>query len=249
MSGDFQRVPFVRSIQESALRKAQQVIEITGKNLPATVKTVMIGCVEVQFAVSVVGRNFPTVVVPMGGAAGSQFIRVPVQVGTKGWVKAADARLGGMSGLGATNTDLTPPANLSALVFEPIGNVAWPAMEDVNQLELMGQDGVLIKSTANKEWYGQWTTTGVTISNKAGTASISWNGTAWEIKGPVMFDSIVTMEAGLALSGNITAPGGGTLAANILTTGNVEAGVGGADHVTLQLHQHSALNSPPTPGH
>lgn len=52
-----------------------------------------------------------------------------------------------------------------------------------------------------------------------------------------------TSASGFALTGplNVTGP--------ITATGNITAGQGGADQVTLQLHQHSALNAPPTPGH
>lgn len=54
---------------------------------------------------------------------------------------------------------------------------------------------------------------------------------------------LVTSSNGFALTGNVAVQG------TITATGNITAGQGGADQVTLQLHQHSALNAPPTPGH
>jgi hypothetical protein len=235
-----QKTPFYKSLNEFATSRVRGAIDLLGKSLPATVTQVLIGCVQVKFELTNIPFTLPKVTVPIGGAGGSEFIRLPIQVGTKGWVQAADARLGGMSGLGASTADLTAPANLSALVFEPIGNKSWSAMEDTSQLELMGFDGVLIKSTKNKEWYARWTTTGVTISNNAGTAQITWNGTAWEFKGPALFDGLVTASAGLALAGNITAPGGGVYTGAIHTTGTIK-GDGGVSNATIDLstHHHS----------
>lgn len=229
--GNFQKTPLVRSLNELAERRAQGLINLTGKALPASVVLVANGVVTVKFELSNIPYTIPNIKVPLGGAAGSQFIRVPIQTGTKGVVRPTDARLGGMSGLGASNTDLTRPANLGALVFEPIGNVGWPAMEDVNQLELMGQNGALIKSTANKEWYVRLTTSGVTISNKEGTASLAWTGSAWEFKGPVI------MNNGLQLNGAITAIGGGVYAGDIHTTGTVRADVD-VKSLTIGLRTH-----------
>jgi hypothetical protein len=58
----------------------------------------------------------------------------------------------------------------------------------------------------------------------------------------------LTIEGNLLLGGSIGAAAGGVYAGNIATSGTITAGVGGADQVTLQLHEHSANNTPPTPG-
>lgn len=52
----------------------------------------------------------------------------------------------------------------------------------------------------------------------------------------------------LHLSGNVLSVPGATYTGDFRTTGNVIAGVGGADQVGLQTHKHSALNQAPTPG-
>ena len=58
----------------------------------------------------------------------------------------------------------------------------------------------------------------------------------------------LTIEGNLLLGGTIEAAAGGPYAGNITTSGNIIAGFGGADQVTLQLHEHTANNTPPTPG-
>lgn len=57
-----------------------------------------------------------------------------------------------------------------------------------------------------------------------------------------------TVEGNLLLGGSIEASAGGTYAGNIKTSGNVIAGFGGGDQVGLQTHEHTANNTPPTPG-
>ena len=248
MSGENQRSPFQRFINQFTEKKISDELVISGYALPCSVVTVMGSLVTVKFEINTPNQTttLTNVTVPVEG---SEYVRLPLQVGCKGWVKPADARLGGVTGLGTGTADLTRPANLGALVFAPLGNKGWTAPEDPNQLELYGVDGALIKSSINKEWYARWTTTGVTISNNAGTPSMSWNGAAWEFKGPVIFDQVVTMNAGLQLSGNIESATGGIYSGNITTSGGIEAGVGGADHVTLQSHIHPSNGNPPTPGH
>jgi hypothetical protein len=143
---------------------------------------------------------------------------------------------------------LSTPGNLSALVFFPIGNKSWAAPEDPNQLELYGADGALLKDSNNKNFFVQVTGSLLTISNKAGTVVATNNGTLWEFKGPAVFDNVVTMKQGLQLAGNIVGVAGQTYAGNIATSGGVEAGVGTADHVTVQGHSHPSNGAPPTPG-
>lgn len=52
----------------------------------------------------------------------------------------------------------------------------------------------------------------------------------------------------LTVNGTISVTGGVNVTGNIAATGTITAGVGGADSVTLQLHTHTANNTPPTAG-
>lgn len=80
---------------------------------------------------------------------GPEYVRYPIVVGCKGVVFPADAYLGGVSGIGGGTADLALPANLSALVFFPVGNSGWAASEAPTKLVLYGPDGAIIR-TADK---------------------------------------------------------------------------------------------------
>jgi hypothetical protein len=235
MSGNHQKTPLYTSLTRHGRREINTALELTGKALPASIVTMMGSIATIKFELTNIPFTLPNVTVPI---AGSEYIRLPLQAGCKGVVFPADARLGAVSGLGGTSTDLSTTGNLSALVFFPLGNKGFAAPEDANQLELYGVDGALIKSTKNKEWFAQFTANGVTIANKAGSASIAWNGAAWEIKGAVVFDGLVTMQSNLQLAGNMLAVNGGTYAGDIHTSGRVTGdtdviagGISGKNHL------------------
>jgi hypothetical protein len=251
MGGNYQKTPMATSLTRRTRREIESALQLTGKALPASIVSLAgSGIATIKFELTNIPFTLPTVELPI---AGSEFTRVPLQQGTKGLVFPADTRIGHISGLGGTSADLSKPGNLAALTFFPIGNTGWTAPEDANQLELYGVDGALIKSTVNKEWFAQWTKNGATISNKDGSVSFSLTSAGTEIKGPVIFDNVVTMKQGLQLAGNIVAPGGGTYTGDILTSGDVQSGAGGADAVRLRSHTHTSFNpgsqtSSPTAG-
>lgn len=232
--GNFQRTPVVRSIQRAAQRKAEAAIELLGKALPCEVVSRTGSIVTVKFALTDTPFNLPQVTIPI---IGSEYIRVPVQPGCKGLTISADASLGAATGLGPATVGLALPANLTALVFVPIGNKSF-APEHPDHLELYGADGVLIKNKKDKDWYVELTSSGVTISNADGSASIAWNGAAWEFKGPVVLNDAVQMNA------SITAIGGGTYGGDFVTSGSIKSG-----DIDLQDHHHTAqgANAPTTP--
>ena len=66
--------------------------------------------------------------------------------------------------------------------------------------------------------------------------------------GAIVVGGNLIVSGNLQLGGAIEAAAGGTYAGNISTSGTIIAGFGGADQVTLQLHEHTANNTPPTPG-
>ena len=76
----------------------------------------------------------------------------------------------------------------------------------------------------------------------APTSTITATPTGFVVSGNLV------IEGNLQLAGTIEAAAGGPYTGNITTSGNVIAGFGGADQVTLQLHEHTANNTPPTPG-
>jgi hypothetical protein len=139
-----QKTPIARSLEQFANRKVRGALDLMGQALPASVVTIVSsGIVKVKFELTNVPFTLPQITVPM---IGSEYIRLPIQTGCKGLVIAADAYLGGMSGLGGGTADLTPRPNLSNLVFVPIGNSNWSTADDPNSVVIYGPDGVILRT-------------------------------------------------------------------------------------------------------
>lgn len=238
-----QKIPMARSLNRVAEKRAADLIQLLGKALPAEVTAVSGSIVTVKFLIQS-SYNLPKVTLP---AAGSEYIRVPLQVGNLGAVFPADTFLGGVTGLGSGVASLTMPANLSSLVYFPLGNKNWTAPENPRQLELYGPDGVLLKN-ANRDFVVQVTSDGVRIQKQDGSViSLVMDGDKTTFKGPVWFENIVFMKSDLALFGGIFGLNGLTYDGDIMTTGEVVARSGLAQ-VSLTTHTHPPANNPPNPG-
>jgi hypothetical protein len=142
MSDNAQKTPLGVSLNRFASGKAKDAIQNLGKSLPATVVSVKGSIVQVKFEIDTKTFTLPNVTIPL---IGSEYVRPPIQPGCKGFVLAADAYLGGMSGIGGGVADLTPTANLTSLVFAPIGNSGWSTV-DGNAVVIYGPNGVVLKS-------------------------------------------------------------------------------------------------------
>jgi hypothetical protein len=145
MSDNSQKTPLSNTLNEFARRKAADAIQQTGRSLPATVVSAKGSIVTVKFEITNTVFTLPNVTIPLFGP---EYIRYPIQTGDKGFVVAADAYLGGMSGLGGGTADLTQLANLAALVFFPIGNTSFFAV-DPQAVVIYGPNGVVIRDTTN----------------------------------------------------------------------------------------------------
>ena len=142
MANNAQKIPFQGALNRFAEKKVLNAIHQLGQVLTCSVTDVQGSIVTVKFELDSVPFTLPSVTVPVFGP---EYIRYPIQVGDKGIVLAADVRLGGITGLGSGNAGLTPPANLTALVFLPIANANWDPPDDPDKLELYGPQGVIIK--------------------------------------------------------------------------------------------------------
>ena len=138
-----QKTPFLRTINEFAEKKAADAIQLLGKALPASVVSVSNSIVTVKFELNTT-FTLPQITVPI---ATSQYRREPTQVGDLGVVRPADVRIGGITGLGAGVADFTLPANLAALVWEPVANSGWSATDDANAYVIYGPNGAIIRDT------------------------------------------------------------------------------------------------------
>jgi hypothetical protein len=135
--------------------------------LPASVAAVRSsGIVTVKFELQNVPFTLPRITVPI---LGSEYVRLPIQQGMKGMVIAADAYLGGMTGLGGGIADLSVRPNLSNLAFVPLGNSAWTPTLDANAVEVYGPNGVILRDAGNKSTF-TLTPSGVTVALLAAAA-------------------------------------------------------------------------------
>lgn len=145
MSGNTQKTHYARTINKFAEQKVLDAIQTLGKSLPCHVVAVSGSIVTVRFDINS-SFTLPDVTCPMFGP---EYIRYPTQVGDKGVVMSADYYIGGISGLGGGVADLTPVANLAALIFFPIANTNWSPTEDPDKIVLYGPNGGVLR-TANK---------------------------------------------------------------------------------------------------
>ena len=222
MASNALKTPVAIGLELTAQRKVQDAIALLGKALPATVIAVAGSIVTVQFNIQTTLFTLPNVTI---AKAESQWIRTPTQVGDQGMVIPSDVYLGGVTGLGGGTADLTQPANLSALVWVPVGNTGWSAAPDVNAPFINGPDGVILQDTAG--------VCVVKISH-AGVFTVAINGVV-----------VFTVNAGgivdngtLQIGSAIQAVGGATYAEPIRTSGDVIAGFGTGDQVSALNHTH-----------
>lgn len=123
---DGQRTWLGRNLNASASQRAQDALVGAGLGLPCQVTAISTAgpqIVTVAFQVKT-ALTLPPVTLP---TIGSRYVRLPIQVGDLGMCMRADARLGGVSGLGQP-ADMSTPSNLGALVFVPVGNVGWSSV-------------------------------------------------------------------------------------------------------------------------
>lgn len=140
MADNAQKTPLARQLNQLAEKTAHDALQRTGRGLPCSVVSASGSIVTVKFEVSS-AFTLPNVTVPMFGP---EWIRYPMQAGEPGIVVPVDAHISGLAGLGGGIASLTQPANLSSLVFIPIGNKGWTG-GDPNKTVLYGPDGVILR--------------------------------------------------------------------------------------------------------
>jgi hypothetical protein len=151
------KTPLFLSLNKFASKKIAAAMAANGMQLPCSVVSVQGSIVTVGFDVQT-DATLPQITIPVFG---SEYIRLPIQPGCKGVTLAMDVRLGALSGLGGAAPKLgDKPGNLSALVFMPVGNKNWFAVNGANLVLYAGPNCLL-----------QITPTGVTVTGSAGKLS------------------------------------------------------------------------------
>ena len=184
MSNNALKTPFGQSLRTAISSGASDVLALEGQSLPASIVSANGSIVTVRFEVKS-KFTLPNVTIPLFGP---MYIRYPMQPGDKGMVIAADAYLGGMSGLGGGVASLVSRGNLTALVFLPFANTAWSSV-DPNATVIYGPNGVVLKDTdANSTFV--LTPTSITIVGKdevvieSGTTTINLSSSgSWSVSG------------------------------------------------------------------
>lgn len=196
-----QKLPLAQTLVKAIRTQIGDALERQGQMLPCSVADVVSsGIVIVNFEINS-AYTLPQVKVPVYGF---EYIRYPIRKGDKGFVVAADASLAQLAGLGAGVANLTPPGNLSALVFLPFGSTAWSATPDPDAVVLYGPNGVQLRDTGNASNI-TLTPRGIVIT----TSTVTVNANV-VINGAVMASGEVTGN-GITLSGHVhggVVPGG-----------------------------------------
>ncbi len=142
-SGYFDKLWLQHSVNETAIRRAIETIALRGKSLPCRIIEVVGQIVTVEFDVDSAPWTLPPVTIPV---ASSPYDYVPYQLGDTGLTMPADVYLGGISGLGGGTADMSRRANLTALVFVPVGKQSFTPT-NVNARIIQGPDGWIAQTT------------------------------------------------------------------------------------------------------
>ena len=191
-----QKLPFGQAISAFTANQTESGIQSQGRAWPCYVTQVSGSIVTVKFALTT-NETIPEVTIPVFGP---EYIRYPIQVGDKGFVVPADVSLRDMSGLGVGIPDFSTPGNLSALVFMPIGNKNWFAV-DGQYLVMYGPSGVEI-STKNMDCTLTLNSSGITINLNGGNLIVNNGDTT--MNGNLTVNGLITGTQGFNISGGST---------------------------------------------
>lgn len=155
---------------DNQISEAQQA---DGWELPCTVKSISDDglFVTVDFTISQGQFPIPTITIPI---AESEYVRLPIQIGTVGITKKITADITYISGQQDGVSTLNPSGNLNtALCFVPITNKKlFPTTPNKNALWLYGPSGVIIQDT---EGNSVVTLSQTQITMQSGTSFITIN--------------------------------------------------------------------------
>lgn len=146
-----QKTPLSWSLPALVDKKIREYIGQLGSSLPGHVLAVNGAIVTVAFDVTP-GVLLPQVTLPL---AGPEYVRMPIRAasddyaGDLGVCMPINAYIGATSGLGTASQTSLAQANLSNLVWFPIGNKNWSEV-DPNAVTLYGPNGVVTRDTESK---------------------------------------------------------------------------------------------------
>lgn len=142
-----QKTPLSRTLTTYVDGMIRKEIQKLGKALPCQVVDIDATGTIVTVSFQLSDAQLPQVQLPVAGA---EYIRYPIQKGSLGVTFPADTYLGQVTGLGSGAASLTRRANLSTLVFFPVGNKNWTATDDAQAVVIYGPNGVILRDTNKK---------------------------------------------------------------------------------------------------
>jgi hypothetical protein len=225
MSDNSRKTPLARSLEALAARKIRDAVQLFGQALPCTVVETDGAFATVKFEVDAAPFTIPNVTVPI---AGSQYVRLPLQPGDGGFVVPADVRLAGISGTApGTIPKLDKPANLTAIVFLPIGNKAWEPV-DPDVLVLYGPEGV-------------------TIRKQDGTVKIELTNAGDVILTPAAGRKVI-MNSDVEITGSVEVAGAADVEGEVTALAGTPDSVGLSTHTTSAVTVGAGVSGPPVSG-
>lgn len=143
MPSNNQKTPLVDGLNRFTSGKIEDAGQLIGKSLPASILAIDPShtIVTVKFEVKT-ALQIPMVQCPVGT---SEYVRLPLKVGDKGFVVAVDTYMGGMSGIGGGIASLQQQPNLSTLVWFPCGNKSFDATEEPTKIVAYGPSGAVLR--------------------------------------------------------------------------------------------------------
>jgi hypothetical protein len=233
------KISAAKALHAFALNKVNEVIQLTGKGLPCSVVSVAGAIITVKPEL-VTTKTIPNLTVPLFGPI---YIRYPIQVGDLGVLLPFDLYIGGISGLGGGTAGLDRRGNLSALVFLPIANTDWSAV-DPNSVNVNGPNGVVLRDTTSATTF---TLTPTTIHIVATTDyKITVGGSTYEMTGAQVTVTTAEFQVNapvIQLNGAITqGTGSGGAAVSLIGPVTVTNDLRAAG-VSMQLHYHGGVTA------
>src|SRR5580765_125298 len=171
------------SLNDVAIARATDAIAKQSRALPCHVVSVSGAIITVAFDVTT-SYNLPNVTIPLFGP---EYIRYPIKHGDLGVVVPMDVSIAKQSGLGTDVPTDSGITNLSSLVFLPIANTAWSAV-DPTSVTVYGPGGVVLRDSGSGSVFTLTPTSIVmtgpsTIQATCGGTTMSLTPSGWSISG------------------------------------------------------------------
>jgi hypothetical protein len=196
-----QKTPLTWSLPALIDKQIRAYIGQLGSSLPGHVVSVSGSIVTVNFDVTP-NVTLPQVSMPL---ASSEYVRLPIQAGDLGVCMPINAYIGATSGLGTASQTSLAQANLSNLVWVPIGSKGWtlPPGADANTLAMYGLSSLLLLDSFAGHCSVKLTSSAITLTFGANTVVLNASSIALANGS----SSVTVTPAGVAIAGVLTING------------------------------------------